>query len=125
MKTVEEVVSQPYHIIIRRDDEASHDAWFAHVEELPGCITEGRTAEHALEMIREAMELWVEVALELGDPIPPPRDDALPSGRILARVPATLHRALLDGAAHEGVSLNLYVTSILAGAVGMPAREGP
>jgi predicted RNase H-like HicB family nuclease len=40
------------------------------VPALPGCISTGDTIEHALEMIAEAMELWLEVAREKGFAIP-------------------------------------------------------
>lgn len=34
----------------------------AECPELPGCASQGRTREHALENIREAIEGWLEVA---------------------------------------------------------------
>lgn len=45
--------------------------WTAECPSLRGCISQGETPEVALENIREAMELWLEVALEMGDTIPP------------------------------------------------------
>lgn len=37
---------------------------------LPGCITYGDTKEHALEMAKEAIELYVETLEAEGDPVP-------------------------------------------------------
>ncbi|MFN0145503.1 MAG: type II toxin-antitoxin system HicB family antitoxin [Dehalococcoidia bacterium] len=63
----------PYHITLVRDEDAAGDAaWVASVNELPGCISQGDTPEEAAAMIREAMEAWIEVSLEHGDPIPEP-----------------------------------------------------
>lgn len=45
--------------------------WTVECPSLRGCISQGDTPEAALENIREAMELWLEVALEMGDYIPP------------------------------------------------------
>ncbi len=45
--------------------------WTVECPSLRGCISQGDTTEAALENIREAMELWLEVALEMGDYIPP------------------------------------------------------
>ena len=45
--------------------------WTVECPSLHGCISQGETLEAALENIREAMELWLEVALEMGDYIPP------------------------------------------------------
>lgn len=40
------------------------------------------------------------------------------SGKFLVRVPSSLHAQLVEEARREGVSLNQFVTSALAGAVG-------
>jgi predicted RNase H-like HicB family nuclease len=37
---------------------------------LPGCISYGKTIDEALEMIKDAMEGWIEVAKEEGLDIP-------------------------------------------------------
>ncbi len=43
------------------------------VPELPGCRTHGGSLEEALRQGRDALESWIDVARELGRPIPPPR----------------------------------------------------
>jgi hypothetical protein len=40
------------------------------------------------------------------------------SGRILVRLPRTLHAELVDQAEQEGVSLNQFIVAALAGATG-------
>jgi predicted RNase H-like HicB family nuclease len=40
------------------------------VPALPGCISQGETLEEARRMIKEAIELYIEVLLEDGKPIP-------------------------------------------------------
>ena len=40
------------------------------VPSLPGCISYGKTFEKAMEMIKEAMTGWLDVAKEEGVPIP-------------------------------------------------------
>jgi antitoxin HicB len=72
-------------------------------------------------MIREAMEAWISSALEDGDPVPEPRPTEDYSGRFLVRLPSSLHSMLDKGARREGVSMNQYVTALLAGAVGWQA----
>ncbi len=37
---------------------------------LPGCVTEGDTVDEALEMAKEAIELYVEVLQDEGQPVP-------------------------------------------------------
>jgi antitoxin HicB len=40
------------------------------VPSLPGCISYGKTFEEAMDMIKDAMTGWLEVAREQGVPIP-------------------------------------------------------
>ncbi len=46
--------------------------YIAIVEELEGCSAFGDTPEEALKEVQIAMEAWLEVAKEKGDPIPQP-----------------------------------------------------
>ena len=41
--------------------------------ELPGCMAHGDTPQEALAQAQEAMALWIETAIEFGDPVPEPR----------------------------------------------------
>jgi Uncharacterized conserved protein len=45
----------------------------AEVPSLPGCISQGKTREEALENVREAISLHEEVLRERGEPIPEDR----------------------------------------------------
>ncbi|HEV8367127.1 MAG TPA: type II toxin-antitoxin system HicB family antitoxin [Pyrinomonadaceae bacterium] len=42
----------------------------AEVPSLPGCISQGKTREEALENVREAITLHEEILRERGEPIP-------------------------------------------------------
>lgn len=44
--------------------------WVAEVPSLPGCVSQGETREEAIAHIREAIELWIEAALENDIPAP-------------------------------------------------------
>lgn len=62
----------PYHysILIRWDPRDA--IFFADVPELPGCKTHGATYEEALAIVREAMDMYVEIEVEAGRPLPHP-----------------------------------------------------
>lgn len=45
----------------------------AEVPELPGCKTHGDTYEEALAMAQEAIQAWIDFALEDGTPVPEPK----------------------------------------------------
>lgn len=47
--------------------------WVAECPSLPGCISQGRSREEALENIREAINLYIEVLQERGLPVPEDR----------------------------------------------------
>ena len=49
---------------------AEEGGYIVSVPELPGCVSEGESFEHAWEMIQDALEGWLEVAAKHGDPIP-------------------------------------------------------
>ena len=118
-RRIEEYLELPYTLVIVHDvDEAGNAGWVAEVEELPGCVSQGASPLEAVERVREAMRDWIAVALEDGVEIPEPHGDVDYSGRFLVRIPASLHADLARSADREGVSLNQFVTSALAGAVG-------
>jgi len=117
-KTINYYLGLPYTIELKPDTEAGH---FVRVKELPGCMSQGDTAEEALEMIRDAMKLWLEVSLEQGMSIPEPAPEEEYSGKFVLRVPKSLHHELVEQAEQEGVSLNTYCLTVLAKAVGRNA----
>lgn len=69
-RLIQEIVGRPYRRVISGDDI---EGYLAEAPELHGCVTAGETIEEALELLRDAMEGWVECALEAGDPIPQPQ----------------------------------------------------
>ena len=44
--------------------------WLAECPSLPGCISQGQSKKEAIQNIREAIEGYIEVLQEEGDPIP-------------------------------------------------------
>ena len=117
-KSIEYYMRLPYTIrIIPEEDKG----FFAEIEELPGCMTEGETLEEVMENIREAQELWIETALEIGKEIPLPPEIEKYSGKFLVRVPKYLHRKLVNRARKEGISLNQLIVSLLS--KGVEERE--
>lgn len=102
-----------YTIRLKKNSDGS---FFAEVEELPGCITEGDSEQEALTMIEDAKKAWIEVALQTKKYIPEPTSDEY-SGKFNIRVPKFLHRKLAYKAKQENVSLNTFITTTLASAI--------
>ncbi len=91
--------------------------FFAKIKELEGCMTEGETLEETLELLEDAKKVWLEAALEDGLEISLPesmREEKEYSGKILLRLPKSLHKKLVEGAQKEGVSVNTYIVNLLS-----------
>jgi len=61
-------------VVLTRDETGY---WVAECPSLPGCNTQGKTREEAIENAKEAIALYVESLEELGKPVPPETFDAL------------------------------------------------
>jgi len=58
-----------YRVLIEQDEDGMY---VAEVPSLPGCVSQGRTREEAVENIREAIAAYLESLEAHGEPIPPP-----------------------------------------------------
>jgi len=107
-----------YAIMVEALPEADGGGWVATVPALPGCMGDGDTAEAALADASDAINEWLDAAKQLG------RNEPGPSslGQWRQRVPRSLHEKLKIVAAREGVSLNAYVSNVLAESVGRSAH---
>jgi antitoxin HicB len=118
-----EYLNLPYQIALRADK--GNGGWTAHVEEFPGCEARGDNPEQATRHLLGAMERWVSETLERGENIPEPRALSGHSGRLLLRMPQSLHAELAHSAEGEGISLNQFITTALASAVGWRNHAAP
>jgi antitoxin HicB len=122
--SVEDYLNLPYHVTLVRDRwDDGVEGWFAEVQELRGCMTQGETPDEAMTRLRDAMAAWIEAGLDEGHAIPLPREERDYSGRFLLRIPRGLHAALARLAEEDGVSLNLYVATRLAEVVGYRSKS--
>jgi antitoxin HicB len=96
-----------------KDDEEEY--FVIKVNELPGCMSHGKTIDEAFDNIKDAMLGWISVALESGNKIPTPENF---SGKFSIRIPPTLHKELVIRANKEGVSLNQLATTAFAKLIG-------
>jgi predicted RNase H-like HicB family nuclease len=104
-------LSLPYRVQLIPEQEGGFTVM---IPDLPGCISQGESAEEALANIQDAKKLWLEVAYQHGDSIPLPASEEGYSGKVLLRMPITLHRKLAEGARKEQISLNQYLVALLS-----------
>ena len=55
-----------FSVAIDRDEDG---AWIVECPSIPGCVSQGTTRDEALESIREAIKLCLEVRAERGMPL--------------------------------------------------------
>jgi predicted RNase H-like HicB family nuclease len=61
-----------FPLIIEPLAEADGGGFVALVPDLPGCMSDGETAEAALASVQDAISAWIDEAKALGRPIPQP-----------------------------------------------------
>jgi predicted HicB family RNase H-like nuclease len=86
--------------------------------EFSGCIATGDTPDEALSSLEEVARDWLTVALEQGQFIPEPVENTEFSGRLVLRLPKSLHKKATRIAERDGVSLNQLIVMSLAEQVG-------
>ena len=113
---IRDYLKRPYARVLTPDEE--YGGYTAEILEFPGCVTEGDTADEALENLEEAAEGWIEAALNIGQQIPEPSDSQGYGGRVALRLPRSLHRRAIQMAEREGTSLNQFIVAAVAERVG-------
>ena len=130
-QTVARYLELPYPVAVTTERDGERVWWSATVEGLPGCSARGATPDEALELLRPLMESRLAAAVaeargSAGASVDVPKPKATPShsGRFLVRMPSTLHEQLAQAAEGKNVSLNRFVTDVLAASVaaGPPAQ---
>jgi antitoxin HicB len=84
--------------------------------DLPGCSAVGDSEAGALAELDDAIEAWISATTASGNSIPSPSPLATRpqhSGKLLLRMPRSLHQVLATTADREGVSLNQYIVFVL------------
>ncbi len=104
-----------YTITLKQGTGEGEKYWVARVLELPHCMTHGATPEEALKDIEDAKYEWIKSNLEDELEIPEP---AKYTGQYHLRMPPSLHEALALKSNSEDVSLNQFMITALARAVG-------
>jgi predicted RNase H-like HicB family nuclease len=104
--------SVPYGVELTFDTEDK--VWVARYPDLPGCVASGKTQKAALECAQRFKTEWITAALEDGDDLPEPRPEPSYSGRVLLRLPRSMHEEAARLAEREQVSLNTYIIQAIS-----------
>jgi predicted RNase H-like HicB family nuclease len=114
MNTSQKLSKQPKYpkkVFWSEEDEG----YIAIAPDLPGSSAFGESEGEALQELDEVIAGWIAATKAVGNPVPPPSTPSKQhSGKLLVRMPRSLHRDLAEDAAREGVSLNQYVVFVLS-----------
>jgi predicted RNase H-like HicB family nuclease len=111
-------LEEDYTFILERHNDDGKLYYSMRVLELEGCVTTGDTIEEVAGDIKDAMREWLQLKLKLGRPIPKPLKSSRYSGKVMLRMPPSLHESLIFKAAEQGVSLNQYLVTSLSCTLG-------
>jgi antitoxin HicB len=107
-----------YPIRLYQRSQGDEEYWFAEIPDLPGCVADGATPDEAVRSVKEAKVEWIDGQMKEGHEIPEPAVSHPYSGRLLVRIPKSLHARLAEEARVEGVSINQTVAYKLASKIG-------
>jgi len=114
-KNLDYYLKLPYTLIVSVEEDNDDSCYVARLQEIPYLIGTGSTPEAAIKELAINKRLKFETDIELGNPIPEPSKY---SGQFHIRVGTSIHESLARLASAEDISLNQYITNILAQKVG-------
>jgi predicted RNase H-like HicB family nuclease len=117
-----EYLKRPYGRVVVPEEDGT---FRAEIIEFPGCIAVGDTAAEALANLESVAESWLQATIAKGLRVPEPIENTEFSGKLVVRLPKTLHKKAAHAAAREGVSLNQFIVSCIAEQVGARSAEAP
>jgi len=128
VKTVTKVnpafLFEAYSYVVSPIDATDGGGFMFSMPDIPGVIADGQTELEAIADGREAFIATVSAMADMGQEVPTPVfnvDDFTPasaSGKVLARLPRSMHMQLTARAKTEGVSLNSLLLALIAEGLG-------
>ncbi|MBN8734274.1 MAG: type II toxin-antitoxin system HicB family antitoxin [Acidobacteria bacterium] len=109
-----------YQFTVRPLSKEEGGGYLVEYPDIPGCMSDGETIEEAIENGREALRDYLDVLRESGQKAPKPE---VAAAQWRQRLPRTLYSKLTKQAESEGVSINSFVTAIIAEAIGAKMRR--
>ena len=97
-----------------------HEFYSVESKCIKGCVAQGDTLEEALSLFEEIEKECIDAANKYNIPIleDPTADLNEYSGKLLLRMPKSLHKRIAENATKEGVSINQLAVSALSEHIG-------
>lgn len=123
-KVKPEFAFEAYSHVVSPINSADGGGFMFTIPDIPGVVADGETELEAIADGREAFIATVSAIVDMGQKVPAPAftiEDFTPasaSGKVLARLPRSMHMQLTARAKTEGVSLNSLVLAFIAEGLG-------
>lgn len=114
-KRAKSILQKPYQRVFIPDEVGTYCAL---ILEFPGCISQGDTIQDALANLENAAVNWIDASLRAGHVIPEPEVNKEYGGKVLLRMPKSLHARAAQRADMDGVSINTFIVAAVAHRVG-------
>jgi predicted HicB family RNase H-like nuclease len=112
-KKVDYYTNLPYTITIERcDDQGIY--YVARYLELRHFIMTGATPDEAVRELESEKREWFEFNIQQGNKIPLPMKSRKYSGKVILRMPPSLHEHLISLTELQGISLNNFMVKAVA-----------
>ena len=118
-ETPKEYLKRPYARMLIPDIETG--TYAAMVREFSGCVAQGDTVQEAINRLEAAAERWIQSCLDANQVIPEPIAAREHSGKVVLRLPRSLHQKAAEMAETERTSLNTILVAAVASYV-QPTR---
>jgi antitoxin HicB len=115
-----EYLKKPYGRVVVPEPDGT---FRAEIIEFPGCIATGDTAAEALACLEDVAVSWLEGTIAKGLRISEPIENSGFSGKLVVRLPKSLHKKAAHAASRDGVSLNQFIVSCVSEQVGAHAHQ--
>lgn len=114
----------PYPFLVTQRSNADGSVtWEAEAIDLPGCVAAADTPASLFNMVSKAERDWIASAAGDGLDLPTVVSEQQYSGRLSLRLPPFVHRAAAIAAKRSGVSLNAYLSTLIAYRGGADVRS--
>jgi antitoxin HicB len=110
-RPLEDYLALTYPVRFEPDPDVGYVIRFP---DLPGCTSHASSLNEAVTVADEIRELWIRGEYEDGRDIPLPSYPEEYSGKLVVRLPRSLHRQLAEEAERQGVSLNQHMVTLLS-----------
>lgn len=102
----------PWHFCVEPSEWEGEKGYWAWVSELPNCSTFGRSQAEALSAVARLLPTYIKTAIRSNAVIPTPTNREAEAdkvgGKIVLRLPKSLHLGLKQAADKENTSLNQF-----------------